>query len=163
MEPRFIVDSDGRRIDVVLTIEEFQSLCSDAGYELARPTSIPDLDALVAEETFSYEMPRKGAYATGRLRFPKFIVNRGSIIANSEASATPSKYKALRKWLIEQGVVQRNEYGSLQFERDYVFANVSEAVCVVEGGSRSGYESWRNSRGSTLKSLGWSRNEIPTA
>jgi hypothetical protein len=84
------------------------------------------------------------------------LVLKGSTIAEYEASAMPADYRRLRQKLIDIGVIERLS-GELTFTRDYAFENPSIAVFVIEGGSRDGYRSWKDSEGRTISDLGYSR------
>ena len=108
------------------------------------------------ENIFTYVMPRKGACASARLVFPEMVILRDSVVAQHVVRSMPAAYRQLRERLIDQGVLAMVS-GELKFTRDYRFANSSEAVCVVEGGSRDGYDSWRNAQGQTLGNLGYRR------
>lgn len=176
IRPTYIVDQVGERTGVVLSIGEYHRLMealhssldavrkTDASESLAeaarrptdRPTDIPDLEPVVQEEVFTYLMPRKGADAHAVWRYPTMVVLKGSVVAAEETPTMPEHYRRLRRWLVEQGIIAPiNE--AHQFTQDYSFNNSSEAVCVVEGGSRSGYDSWRDSQGRTLSDLGYRR------
>lgn len=107
-------------------------------------------------EVFTFRLPRKGARARAYLYYPRMVVLKGSTIATSVAEAMPEKYKLLRNYLVETGVIAKRD-GQLVFTTNKSFTNPSVAACIVEGGSRSGHESWRDAAGQTLHQLGFSR------
>jgi len=108
------------------------------------------------ENIFSYDMPRKGVCARARLEFPEMVVLSGSVVAQDETPRMPDQYRALRRRLLEEGIIGW-QGGYLVFLRDHRFTSSSAAVCVVEGGSRNGYVAWRNQHGQTLRDLGYQR------
>lgn len=174
---QYLVDASGSRTHIVLTLQAYETLLARcrssptddvparimspaavAGHEVALATA-PEPASLTpsaAEEVFTYSLPRKGGRARGLWRFPTMLVLKGSTIADSEAPAMPAEYRRLRQKLIDIRVIERLNAG-LTFTRDYPFDNPSIAACVVEGGSRDGYRSWKDSEGRTISDLGYSR------
>ena len=107
---------------------------------------------------FCLNLPRKGAKARGRW-LPKqrrMRVLQGSTVARSAAESLPHEYHSLRNRLIRVGIIVEQE-GEFRFTRDYIFDSASEAASVVAGNSRSGFESWKDSKGRTLQQLGIKR------
>src|SRR5437762_2036699 len=100
----------------------------------------------MAGSEFWYRMPRKGVWARARLEYPEMVVLKGSVIADRAVESMPERYRSLRERLIGDGTIQSSE-GRLVFTRDCRFSTSSEAVCIVEGGSRNGYLSWRDGEG----------------
>jgi len=84
------------------------------------------------------------------------VVLKGSTIAEFETDSMPEHYRELRRRLIEWGIIVRMD-GHLTFAQDYQFGSASEAVCIVEGGSRSGFQSWKDGEGRMIAELGYSR------
>lgn len=174
---QYLVDVSGNRTHIVLPLSEYDALLSQLdGSQKPIPaeraaTASPSATSAVAtaatveaaslspssaEEVFTYSLPRKGGRARGLWRYPTMVVLKGSTIAENEASAMPPDYRRLRQKLIDLGIIERM-HGELTFTRDYAFENPSIAVCVVEGGSRDGYRSWKDSEGRTMSDLGYSR------
>jgi hypothetical protein len=171
---QYVTDSSGIRTHVLLPLDEFQSLLAqiegltrDAttpSIAAAPPSSRPlvtvsepsDLSPSASEEVFTYSLPRKGGRARALWRYPTMVVLKGSTIAEYEASAMPADYHQLRQKLIDLGIIERID-GEMTFTRDHAFANPSAAACVIEGGSRDGYRSWKDSAGRTISDLGYSR------
>ncbi len=173
---QFIVDSAGTRTHVIISVEQFTELISrqsmDQGLpavaateeasicsETDRPTDIPDLEPAVEEELFTFALPKKGGDAKGHWRYPTMVVLKGSTIADNPTPKMPPRYYGLRDRLISTGVIARiaGEWGELTFTRNYRFNSASEAACVIEGGSRDGYRSWKDRAGHTLSDLGFSK------
>lgn len=163
----YIVNAAGNRTHIVLPVAEYEELLAQknigqlksidqADSSRARPVGIPGLEAATAEEVFVYSLPRKGGFAKALWRFPMMVVLKGSTIAEPENRSMPEPYRCLRQWLIECEIISRIS-GELTFTQDYSFNNPSEAVCVVEGGSRDGYRSWVDRKGKTIHDLGFSR------
>lgn len=108
------------------------------------------------EDIYNYRMPRKGADARAILSYPRMIVLKGSIVAEEVAKSMPEPYQALRRKLIGSGIIAYVN-SQLAFTCDYGFDNPSVAACVIAGGSRDGYRSWRDAAGKTLSDIGFCR------
>jgi hypothetical protein len=50
---------------------------------------------------------------------------------------------------LEKGILVKSE-GFYRFTEDCVFDNPSAAACVVENGSRDGYDAWKDKDGISL-------------
>lgn len=168
---QYLVDAAANRTHVVLPLAEYQALLGRLGERLESapaahtpPAVAIDRSSSPAvsiapspdEEVFTYSLPRKGGRARALWRYPTMVVLKGSTIAEFEAPAMPDDYRKLRQKLIDVGIIERIN-GELTFTRDYAFENPSIAVCVIEGGSRDGYRSWKDSEGRTISDLGYSR------
>ncbi len=179
MPLQYVVNAAGDRTHVLLTVEQYVALTArrappEVGVEdiaqrpsdvsttgavvpaVPRPTDIPNLEPAASEEVFSVFLPRKGGHARAVWRYPTMVVLQRSTIGEPATATMPEPYRLLRQRLIDWGVISRID-GAWTFTRDYPFNNASEAVCVVEGGSRDGYRSWKNDAGKTLSDLGYSR------
>ena len=177
LTPRFVVDGSGTRTDVLLPIEQFEKLVAAAGHlsdEPPSPAPVAEDTALehvadgraeqltqrqwtgFGEEEFTIHLTRKGAYARGRFDGRRMLVLKGSTVARDETRSMPSDYRALRHELIGSGVITEDEVGDLTFAVDYPFSSPSAAANVIEGGSRNGYDQWKDAAGKSLKERGWS-------
>ena len=170
---QYVTDKDGNRTHVILPIARYRELeeataSIDEQVQVApyRPSHIVGLDPVTdsiavrdEDPRWTYEQPQKGTSATAVLCFPFVVVLEGSF-AGHVVTSLQTKYKLLREWLEQQGVIEARSYGD-RFMQNYAFANVSEAVSVTSGGSKSGYETWRDPDGRTLKDLGYGKDRKP--
>lgn len=177
---QYLVDASGTRTHVVLPLHEYEALlaqldgaktstatATSPALIASPPTSdkvaadknlnVANLAPSATEEVFTFYLPRKRVVARGRWqRSGKMVVLKGSTIARKPVSAMKEDYRNLRQKLIALGIIEEVN-GALTFTRDYSFDNPSIAACVIEGGSRSGYESWKDSKERTIRQLGFSR------
>src|SRR4051812_32225053 len=112
--PRFVVNSEGARTDVILTLAEYQKLLDRMkAVETTTPVATPSKpQPIVAaaqslpipaksanaphdpeQEVFTYTMPRKGASARACFRNPKMVVLKGSKAALSATQSMPWRYE----------------------------------------------------------------------
>jgi hypothetical protein len=161
----YILDGRGERCGVILPLDAYERLLT-----ADRPAhATVDTTQLHAKESGEIGRPKlesiavhfyaKGAYASG-IFFPSshgLTVLKGSSISEWVASAMRDSYYLLRKKLIEDGTIGRDGDGVLRFAKNYPFTSSSAGAAVIEGGSRSGPEAWKNNNGKTLRSLGFSR------
>lgn len=81
-----------------------------------------------------------------------FVVKAGAVISSTEAGATPPYVVALRKQLVDGGVIDaKGEQWSLM--QDYVFGSPSTAAAVILGRNANGRVEWKDERGRTLKEM----------
>lgn len=107
-----------------------------------------------AEEVFRYTMSKKGVDAKAIFKNPTMVVKKGSTAAANDVPAMYEGHRKLRDQLIASGIIVFDkDSGDFVFTQDYEFSTPTEAVCVVEGGSRSGCQSWKKD-GKTLRDLG---------
>ena len=91
----------------------------------------------------------KAFNATGYEAENGFIVEKGSTINTIEAQSLHDSHRAIRKRLIEQGIIDNN----YTFTENYLFSSSSNAGCIVSGYRVSGPQSWKTSNGKTLKEI----------
>ncbi len=81
-----------------------------------------------------------------------FVVRAGSQAAKSEAKSIHVYLSAMRRSLVEQGIlVDNNQY--YEMIQDYTFNSPSTAAGVLLGRSANGRIEWKTSDGHTLKSI----------
>ena len=91
-----------------------------------------------------------GIEAAGELLGKEFMVRSESRASLQETTSLQSCYVALRRSLIENGIlVSRN--GSLYFSQDYLFSSSSTASSILLGASSNGRDVWKTADGQTLK------------
>ena len=94
----------------------------------------------------------KGLSAQGERTDTGFVVYKGSQAVLDDRPSAASNIVALRKRLIESGVLER-ESDHLVFSRDEEFGSPSYAAAAVRGGNSAGPNLWKNSNGETLKEI----------
>ena len=94
----------------------------------------------------------KGIKASGYEDPKGFVVVKGSQAVKQETNTVPSYVTTLRKDLIEQGVLIKND-SHFSFTQDQVFTSPSTASAVVKGGSANGRDDWKSKSGKTLKQI----------
>lgn len=67
-----------------------------------------------------------------------FVVLKGSMASIKEDDKIPIYIHNLRQELRQAGILDANYC----FTQDYIFNSISQAACVVYGGSRNGYKVW---------------------
>ena len=85
------------------------------------------------------------------------VVLKGSWATRRPNKSMPARYQSLRRSLIEANIIASDGEGELCFTTDHTFDNPSEAACVVQGGSRNGFECWKDAAGRSLQDRGWCR------
>lgn len=78
-----------------------------------------------------------------------FVVEAGSTISSKEAPSFRENHKALRRRLIEQGIIDSNN----TFTENYLFNSSSHAGCVVAGFPVSGPQYWKTFENISLRDL----------
>lgn len=140
LSPQHIHDERNEPVFVVILTSDFMSL----QYGMY----VPDPDDL-----FRLSCPNKQAYAIAVPQFPDkhLSVLAGSTMALDEAPKLESPYKALRKTLVERGVVAIDSYGEpYTFHSDFKFASPSEAARVIAGYPIDGLREWKDGNGRSL-------------
>lgn len=94
----------------------------------------------------------KGFKATGRLTNTGFLVYKGSQSVLSTRPSAGASILALRKRLVNEGVLQPNGDHYI-FARDEEFSSPSYAAAAVRGGNSAGPTEWKDSKGRTLKQI----------
>lgn len=95
-------------------------------------------------KTYKIDSPKEGVRAFGKYYDTKrFIVLKGSTVSNEldesfGKGAADGAYE-LRKDLERTGIINSNR----EFTENYAFNSISQAACVVLGGSRSGPREWK--------------------
>ena len=94
----------------------------------------------------------KGCEASGFEDASGFVVIKGSKMVAENVPSLDQYTVALRKDLIEQGVVEKTG-DCYTFTQDQVFSSPSKAGAVVSGRSTNGRAEWKTKEGVTLKEL----------
>jgi len=84
---------------------------------------------------------KKGIKAKGKYNDPQnkdFVVLKGSMASIKEDDKIPVYIHNLRQELRQASILDANYC----FIEDYIFNSISQAACVVFGGSRNGYKVW---------------------
>ncbi|XVJ58076.1 MAG: GIY-YIG nuclease family protein [Tepidisphaera sp.] len=94
----------------------------------------------------------KGAEASGYESDDGFVIEEGSTAALTETPTTPPYVTALRRQLLESGVLVRT--GEIyRFTQRYVMSSPSTAAAVVLARNANGRREWRDSQGRELREL----------
>lgn len=90
--------------------------------------------------------------ATGKYTDEGFIIFKGSLSSESVADDLSTRFKELKKELIEKGILQKinNHY---QFTVDYLLTSPSYASSMVLGYRSNGRHLWKNQKGLTINDL----------
>lgn len=94
----------------------------------------------------------KGAEATGYESDDGFVVEEGSTAAINETPTTPPHVIALRRQLVESGVLVKTGE-TYRFTQRYVLSSPSMAAAVVLARNANGRREWRDSQGRELREL----------
>lgn len=141
-------------------MEEFihnaKMILGTLGHKLLEPINssinediIPDNDSLVGHKLY---FKVNGHSAEGKQNDEGFLLIKGSEISLQTTASIPGKIKLIRQKLIEEKtLIEQNE--KLVLIKDIVLSSSSYAGALVAGTSRSGPQSWKNSKGKTLKDL----------
>jgi uncharacterized protein DUF4357 len=128
------------------------SCSGNSGSTSAHRSSVTNNFGMASSVTGPGALPANAVPLRGLFRGSK-----GSWAARFQTKSMPVRYQALRRDLIEAGAIALDASGEFRFVTNCNFASPSEAACVVQGGSRNGYDEWKNAAGRSLKQLGWSR------
>lgn len=113
---------------------------------ISKPSPIIQPQPASNTNLYKIQSTRAGAISTGRYYDnTKFTVLKGSTVS-IDIDPTFGKGVAdsaylLREELKKSGIINQ----SREFTEDYTFSSISQAACVVLGGSRSGPREWRQS------------------
>jgi len=100
----------------------------------------------------------KGVSARGAETSSGFVVKKDSKASKEEYDSISEYAKALRKELMQQGVL-KDDGSHYVFTQDYVFNSPSSAAGVVLGRAANGLTEWKDRDGRTLKQI---REMTPT-
>lgn len=104
-----------------------------------------------AEDFEMYVFKTENALAKGRLLdTEEFIVYAGSTARVRETESFRGGGPALRKKLVDEGVLKKESGLSYEFTRDYIFTSPSAAADTVAGRSSNGWTAWKGENGQTL-------------
>lgn len=103
-----------------------------------------------SHETLSIDA--KGLKATGYEDAKGFVVCQGSQFVKEEANAVPAHIAAMRKDLIETGLLF-DAGNFFRLTQNHVFTSPSTAASAILGNSSNGRILWKASNGKTLKEL----------
>ena len=94
----------------------------------------------------------RGAKSEGFETTKGFVVKSGSRAAGSETSSIHQYISAIRKDLIDKGVLRTEGEGFI-FTEDYAFRSPTMAAGVLLGRAANGRNVWKDANGRTLKAL----------
>ncbi len=124
----------------------------------SEPTEPEALDERIDDSVFMFES--KSAKAVGHPvhegKKLKFLVKKGSTANISLANSLRPAIKALRKKLIDDGILKPDGNVWL-FSAEFIFDSASAAATVVSGNPRSGMDAWKDLQGRSLKQLGYGK------
>jgi hypothetical protein len=105
-----------------------------------------------ANPEFIFHQPVKGITARGYLSDDGFVVKAGSDASSTANPGFTGSYAALRKTLIDQGVIipNPNDPSKMTLAIDYAFGASSKAAAIVAGSNMPGPKCWKTSAGLTL-------------
>ena len=141
-------------------MEEFihnaKMILGTLGHKLLEPINssssdeiIPDSDSLIGHRLY---FKVNGHSAEGKQSDEGFLLIKGSEISLQTTASIPGKIKLMRQKLIEdKTLIEQSD--KLVLMKDIVLSSSSYAGALVAGTSRSGQQSWKNSKGITLKNL----------
>tara|TARA_B110001469_G_C9555091_1_gene275329 strand:+ start:83 stop:961 length:879 start_codon:yes stop_codon:yes gene_type:complete len=141
-------------------MEEFihnaKMILGTLGHKLLEPINssssdeiIPDSDSLIGHRLY---FKVNGHSAEGKQSDEGFLLIKGSEISLQTTASIPGKIKLIRQKLIEdKTLIEQSD--KLVLMKDIVLSSSSYAGALVAGTSRSGPQSWKNSKGITLKNL----------
>lgn len=141
-------------------MEEFihnaKMILGTLGHKLLEPINssssdeiIPDSDSLIGHRLY---FKVNGHSAEGKQSDEGFLLIKGSEISLQTTASIPGKIKLMRQKLIEDKILIEQS-DKLVLMKDIVLSSSSYAGALVAGTSRSGPQSWKNSKGKTLKSI----------
>jgi hypothetical protein len=141
-------------------MEEFihnaKMILGTLGHKLLEPINsssseeiIPDSDSLIGHRLY---FKVNGHSAVGTQSDEGFLLIKGSEVSLQTTASIPGKIKLMRQKLIEDKTLVE-ESDKLVLMKDIVLSSSSYAGALVAGTSRSGPQSWKNSKGITLKNL----------
>ena len=93
-----------------------------------------------------------GHIAYGKQSDEGFMLIKDSEISNETTTSIPGKINVLRKKLIEENTLIERK-NKLILMKDIILSSSSYAAALVAGTSRSGPQSWKDSKGKTLKAI----------
>jgi hypothetical protein len=106
----------------------------------------------VDDETEGVRLRLQNKNAYGSRVSDGFLVYSGSEMSIAEANSMSKGGKALRRLLVDEGVV--TQAGDVyRFGRDWLFSSPSAAADSLNGYPTSGPEAWKNDAGVSLKEL----------
>ncbi len=135
-------------------ISTLRTLPTKRSLQVTQPKTItqtPIVTTPITTDTsiiYKIDSPREGVKASGKYYDNKrFTVLKGSTVSVSlddsfGKGAADGAYE-LRKDLERRGIIN----SSREFMEDYTFNSISQAACVILGGSRSGPREWRTPNG----------------
>lgn len=141
-------------------MEEFihnaKMILGTLGHKLLEPINssssdeiIPDSDSLIGHRLY---FKVNGHSAEGKQSDEGFLLIKGSEISLQTTASIPGKIKLMRQKLIEdKTLIEQSD--KLVLMKDIVLSSSSYAGALVAGTSRSGPQSWKNSKGIKLKNL----------
>jgi len=92
----------------------------------------------------------QGIKATGYLNKNKtVIIHSGSEIYSKIMDIASDSLGETRQDLLDEGIIEEN-MGGLQFVQDYTASSVSNAAALILGGSRNGWDCWKDSNGISI-------------
>ena len=129
----------------------------ERGNELAEESAEEEADTDEALNDVEYPihllMNSKGVEARARYDGEgSFVVLSGSQAVKDERPSTPEQYAAMRKALMDEGVLVE-EGTTLRLTSDQTFNTSSGAASFLLAASRSGLRVWRDAEGRSLRDL----------
>ena len=92
----------------------------------------------------------QGIKATGYLNENEtVIIHAGSEIYSKVKYIASDLLDETRQDLLDEGIIEEN-MGGLQFVQDYTASSVSNAAALILGGSRNGWDYWKDSNGVSI-------------
>ena len=77
------------------------------------------------------------------------VIYAGSEIYSKTKEFASDSLDETRQNLLDKGIIEKNTNG-LQFVQDYIASSVSNAAALVLGGSRNGWDYWKDSTGMSI-------------
>ena len=144
-EPEFRGLPESEIADMEGFLSEVEVLLPVLGFDLLRggPDTEPRTQTPPPEGP-TFRFTRVGTFARAKEVGGEFVVLGGSNARVKETKTCPDGIRALRRQLVEDGVLKEESDGKfLRFMRDVSFGSPSGAASLVHGGSVNGRKHWK--------------------
>jgi len=141
--------SEAQQITVDQYFENIKLIIGLNGYPIFDE---PKKAAIELAETYLYKTVK--AKATGSL-LPngEFMIHEGSTAMVRETKSFKGSGPALRKRLVDEGVLKPQDASVYRFTKDYFFSSPTAAGYTVSGRATNGWTAWKNQNGVTLDEI----------
>lgn len=141
-------------IRVLLGVIGHKALENLALHEIPQPVSdspAQDKKSALSESNFTLKV--KGIKADAVLTDEGVVVLANSMVSEKVHDSLSTGYMKLRTQLIESGVIEESNEGSLFLTKDQLFTSPSQAASIIAGYAINGRHHWQTVSGKTLKMI----------